>query len=185
MKKYEIMVIFTNELKESEVSKQTGSSVTGRIKEAGGNITFEDLWGARGFAYMIKKQKWGYYFVAQFEIDPIKLEELKKDWNLDNKILRFLVSTVDLKAPAPTKYADLQAKYEKERKSQKVVEEKKEAKETTPSGREKLSTIKTVADNKKAEEKSEAAPKETKKVAKKDDVDKKLDDIINDSSLDL
>ncbi len=193
MKKYEVMAIFTNELKEAEVEKQIDTSIKKKIKSAGGNITFEDFWGARGFAYVIKKQKWGYYFVAQFEAEADKITELKSDWNLDNKILRFLISLVDPKAPAPKKYSELEATYkanDEKAKKEEIKEEKKEA----PS-RKKLSTVTEEKTETKASEKKETpAPKavakkeeskEKEAVAKKDDVDKKLDDIINDSSLDL
>ena len=175
-KKYEIMVIFSNELKEADVEKHIDASIKKKLAEVGGSITFEDYWGAKGFAYIIKKQKWGFYYVAQFELDPQKIPELRTEWNIDKAILRFLISSVEEGAPEPKKYADLKAEYdalEKEAKKDAEPEQK------IPS-REKLTTV-------EKQTKEEEAPKETK-VAKKEEgdaVDKKLNDIINDFSLDL
>ena len=191
MKKYEVMAIFSNELKESEFEKQIESSLKKRIKDAGGSFTFEDYWGARGFAYIIKKQKWGYYFVAQFEIEPNKLKEIEREWNIDGKMLRFLVTSVDSTSPPPRKYEEMKAEYDALEKEAKKNAPKTEARKPYAAKKEKLTTVK----EKPAKEDTSPAevPKEPKKEKEepkkeapaKDAVDKKLDDIIKDSSLDL
>lgn len=195
-KKYEIMAIFSNELNEADVEKHIESSIKKKLTEAGGNITFEDYWGAKGFAYIIKKQKWGYYFVAQFELSSEKIAELRKEWNIDKTFLRFLVSLVAEKDPAPRKFADIQAEYkalEKKVQKEDPESEKKEEKERK-STREKLTTVGDEVKKTSQTESSKPLKQETKSVQKKQEkeekkkdvsVDKKLNDIIRDSSLDL
>ncbi len=184
------MAIFSNELSEAEVEKEIDASLKKKIGDANGKITFEDFWGVRGFAYMINKQKWGYYQVIQFEISPEKVDELRKEWNLDKNIVRFLVTTVTLKAPVPQKYAVLR---DKEAASKRPKETTPEPKAPT---REKLTTVSekeipqsskesVVVPATKDAEKKVIEKEEPKKPVKKDSVDKKLDEIINDSSLDL
>lgn len=107
MQKYEIMVIVTNKLADSQAKEQAKDSIDKRIAELGGKMVFQDFWGARGFAYKIDGEKWGYYYVAQFELDGSKLDELKSDLNIDKSVVRFLITKVDKKAPEPTKYEDV------------------------------------------------------------------------------
>ena len=119
MKKYEIMVIIKNDLGEQEAQDYIKTAIDGRITEMGGKVTFQDFWGARGFAYKIKGMKWGYYYVAQFDVDPAKTLELRRELNIDRSVVRFLITEVDKKAPAPMKYADMQ-------KANKALEKDKE-----------------------------------------------------------
>ncbi len=112
MKKYEIMAIIQNELSETEAQTQVKTSILEKVKELGGKMTFEDFWGTRGFAYKINNKKWGYYFVGQFEMETDKLATLNRDLNIDTQIVRFLITSVDKKAPAPKKYADMKKENE-------------------------------------------------------------------------
>jgi len=163
MQKYEIMIIFANSEKEGEVEKNFQKIILEKIKNSGGKILFEDFWGPRGFAYKIDGEKWGFYFVAQFELAAEKILELRHEWNLEKKIVRFLITKVHKNAGAPKKYSELQK--EKKEENKKIETEKKEILE------------------KKEEKNSEKS--ENEKSEKKDAVDKKLDAILENSSLDL
>lgn len=163
MQKYELMAIVENSLDSESAEKFCQEKIVDKIKSLKGSITFEDFWGERGFAYKINKQTWGYYFVTQFDSEPEILTELNRDLNLENGLVRFLISKVDKKDPAPRKYAEVKSEYEaqeKSKKEEKIVEKPKTATRT------KLTTIK-------------------KEEPKKDAVDKKLDDIVSESVKDL
>ena len=112
MKKYEIMAIIQNELSETEALEQVKTSITGKVSEFGGKMTFEDFWGSRGFAYKINNKKWGYYFVGQFDAPTDALAKLQRDMNIDTQIVRFLITSVEKNAPAPKKYADMKKENE-------------------------------------------------------------------------
>ncbi|MCK5460507.1 30S ribosomal protein S6 [Candidatus Gracilibacteria bacterium] len=165
MQKYEIMAIVKNSLDEITAKKVCQTQILDKIKKLGGNISFEDFWGERGFAYKINKQTWGYYFLAQFELDGANLSEMKQELNLEKELVRFLISKVEKNAATPRKYSEIKAEYEAQEKKKQVENTPKEEKKSTR--REKLTTIK--------EKESSPSPK-------KDDVDKKLDDIISQSS---
>ena len=166
MQKYEIMAIIANSVKESDAENVAKTSTVKRISDLGGNSTFEDFWGARGFAYIIKKEKWGFYFVAQFELDGQKLTELKKDLNLDKNVVRFLITKVGKNDPAPRKYADMQ--------KEAAALAKENTEEAAPKSTEKPTP-----------KKETPKPVEKAPEVKKDAVDKKLDAVLEDASADL
>ncbi|MCF7812293.1 30S ribosomal protein S6 [Candidatus Gracilibacteria bacterium] len=176
--KYEILAIIVNSLDEKAAAKYATEHIVKKIKDEGGNVTFEDFWGERGFAYTINKQKWGYYFCAQFECEPQNIDGLKHEWNLDNTIVRFLITKVPKNAPKPQTQEEMEAQWAAEEKEQKI---KEVATKTAKSAPKKPAPEKTP----KVEEKEEKSTKEEKPKPKKDVIDKKLDEILEDSSLDL
>jgi len=197
MQKYEVLAIITNSLDSKKAADQAKISISDHIKELGGTITFEDFWGERGFAYKINAEKWGYYFLAQFELDKSKVSELKKDWNIDKNLVRFLITKVEAHMGEPRKYEELKKEWEsteKEREiakmgkisTKKVVKQSEEVKKTEKPVIEK-EVKKVTTEEKVSFVKPEVKEKETSsaKVEKKDVIDKKLDEILEDSSLDL
>ena len=162
---------------EAAAKKYIQDAIVKRVKDQKGSITFEDFWGARGFAYMINKEKWGYYYVAQFEAEADTLDELQKDWHLDKGIVRFLVSIVDTKAPAPKTHEQIEEDHKAREQEEKIEAAEKEAKKVA----------KTKATTKESKKDDEDAPEEkpAKKAASKDAIDNKLDQILEDSALDL
>jgi small subunit ribosomal protein S6 len=183
MQKYEVLAIIVNSLDEKKALDQAKKSISDHVKSLGGVITFEDFWGQRGFAYIIKGQKWGYYFCAQFDLDPAIVTELKRDWNIDKSIVRFLIEKVDPKAPAPRPYEETKKEFEALDKERKIVEMNKSPKKKEARTEERKEAPRKETLEKKA---PVAVPSEPKKTATpKDIVDKKLDEILSDSSLDL
>ncbi len=167
MKDYEIMVIVKNNLDKIQAEKFCNEAIVDRITKAGGKITFQDFWGERGFAYKIKQMTWGYYFVARFSINGAALMEIKRELNIESDLVRFLITSVNKKTCPPRKYADMKAEYESQEKA--LMDEKKVQEKPKNSKPEKLTTIK----------------EEPKPVAKKDALDKKLDDIVSESAQSL
>ena len=167
MKKYEIMAIIVNSLDEKSAKKAADESLKKRITNFGGEITFEDFWGAKGFAYKIEGEKWGYYAVYQFDIDGSKLKEFEHELNIDKDIVRFLITKVEKEMPKPVKHSDVKTSEPTK------VEEKEETRTEKPAKKEV-----------KVKETKKIEPKAEKKI-NKDDVDKKLDAILDDASLGL
>jgi small subunit ribosomal protein S6 len=172
MQKYEIMAIIANDLKEKDAEKYATEEICALVKNSEGTMTFEDFWGERGFAYKINKEKWGFYFVGQFEIEPAKIETLKREWNLSKKIVRFLITKVDSKSPAAKKYDDVRKENIAQDKK-KVIETESKVKKSVKKEKPNTQPISTEVVLEKA----------TK--PKKDAIDKKLGEILADSSLDL
>ncbi len=176
VQKYEIMAIIANSLDKKSAEAYAQEQFVQKVKSVGGTITFEDFWGERGFAYIIKKQKWGYYFVAQFELEKKELTELKTDWALENTIVRFMVSKVDPRAPKPRLYSDVKKEWtalEKEKEIQNVEQKSPAKRPSAPA----------VSESKKTEPEAKEAKSMTQDT--KNALDNKLDKILEDSSLDL
>ena len=165
------MAILANDLNEADAAAQAKKSILDRVTELDGKITFEDFWGAKGFAYKIHGEKWGYYFVTQFEIDPNKITELEREWNIDKKLVRFLLTTVTGKLENPVKYSELLENQAASKKEAEIAAVEAKA---------------TLTAKRAAVKKETAAPAKTEKTEeKKDSVDRKFDAILDDASLDL
>ena len=62
------------------------------ITSDAGEIYHEDVWGIREFAYTIKKHDEGFYIVLNFKVEGNKIHELEKELNLNQKVIRYLIS---------------------------------------------------------------------------------------------
>ena len=190
MKTYELMAIISSELSEKDAKSAAENIFKATLKKAGATISFDDWWGERGFAYTIKKQKWGYYLVLQFTIESDALTPLRNDWLLEKSVLRFMITTVDKNAPSPRPYKELKAEWEAQEKAQEKA--KAPSAPSTKYSTDKLTTI-SASENSQADDTEKTTPATTneKKSAEKtnktsaDEVDKKLDAIMEDSSTNL
>jgi len=61
------------------------------IESYKGKVTKEDKWGEKTLAYSIKKNRTALFYNFQFEIDKKSVLELKNKFNLNEKILRYLL----------------------------------------------------------------------------------------------
>ncbi len=158
------MAIIVNNVDEKVAKETAKSSILDRITELGGKKTFEDFWGARGFAYKINGEKWGYYFVCQFELEGKEVTKLERELNIDTKIVRFLVTNVEEGMPEPEKYETLKSRSEA-------------AKTAKEASKKEVITEENDNDDEKASPKTKEEPS-----LKKDAVDKKFDQIMDDAS---
>jgi small subunit ribosomal protein S6 len=60
-----------------------------------GTVNKVDRWGRRKLAYLIDKQREGYYVLFEAEIEPKALPELERNLKLSNNILRYLIVRPD------------------------------------------------------------------------------------------
>jgi len=86
---YETAVLMNAALEDDQIQ-----SIISRIKETitnnGGEIKdFED-WGRKRLAYIVKKNKIGYYVIFRFTSPPVVLSKLDRLYKLDDNILRYL-----------------------------------------------------------------------------------------------
>lgn len=90
MSDYELVVIFHPELSEEKVDESL-EKVSSIIKNRNGEITSQDKWGKRRFAYLVKKQREGNYVIILFKSEPQGISELNKMLLVEEGILRFLL----------------------------------------------------------------------------------------------
>ncbi len=61
------------------------------VESLSGKITKEEKWGEKTLAYTIKKNHTALFFNFKIEIDKKSVLELKNKFNLNEKILRYLL----------------------------------------------------------------------------------------------
>ncbi len=162
LSKYEIMLLIRPNLGDKELQKVV-DEVKNTITSSGGEVYHEDDWGIRDLAYRIKKEDQGHYMVMNFTLDPEKLSKLSKPLNIEQNVLRFLVSKTSKKHEIKT--------FEEYEKAHEI--EKAEAERVKAEKAKKKETKTPTPTPKKAAPKKEEPKKEEPKVEKKPKVEEK------------
>ena len=84
---YELMVILTPELDERQVAPNLDKFLK-VITNDGGSIDNVDVWGRRRLAYEIQKKSEGIYAVVNFTATSEATQELDRQLNLNETVLR-------------------------------------------------------------------------------------------------
>lgn len=163
MKNYELLHIVHPDLEGS--LEKVVDKVKNLVKESGGNIVKEDIWGRRRLAYPIAKNDFGIYVILNFSLDkPEKLSSFEEELKHTEEIIRYLLVVA------------FEEKKEKKETAKKVTKEVKPKK--------KLDKKKEVVEKKKQKPKKEPEEKKGEDLSKKEDkermkeIDKKLDEIL-------
>jgi len=85
--KYELMVILDPELDERTVQPSLDQFLT-VIREDGGSVESDDIWGKRRLAYEIQKKSEGIYAVVNFTATPAATAELDRQLRLNEAVMR-------------------------------------------------------------------------------------------------
>ncbi|MFA6327453.1 MAG: 30S ribosomal protein S6 [Bacilli bacterium] len=156
---YEMLFIIPNKFTDDEaknIFKKVGQLLTSN----NGNISLENYWGKKKFAYPIKNEYYGYYGLYEFDLERNLVAEINNKLRLDHNILRFLIVKKELKDEKQLKKEEeIKAKIENKKNKVKEEEKKEEAK------------IKKT--NKKSTKKEDDSKIDLK------NLDTKLDDILN------
>ena len=65
-------------------------------------IEYKENWGLRNLAYKIQNYKKGYYYMVVFNGEKETVNELERNFRIDENILRFLTSRADNIPSEPT-----------------------------------------------------------------------------------
>jgi small subunit ribosomal protein S6 len=96
---YEAVYIFDSALEDAAINDKLARHHG--LLSASGDITVEH-WGRRQLAYPIKKRENGYYAIAHFDLDDVKvLPEFERALKLDEGVLRYLISLHERELGAP------------------------------------------------------------------------------------
>ena len=87
MRRYELMVILDPDLEERTVGPSLDRFLN-VVRGGGGNVTKVDIWGRRRLAYDIAKKTEGIYAVVDMETEPAVAQELDRQLNLTESVLR-------------------------------------------------------------------------------------------------
>ncbi len=98
MNSYEHTIIVRQDLSENQVKKLL-DKYKNIINGNSGKILKTENWGLRNLSYAIKNNKKGLYFHIKLEGDGKTIQELEREENIDQMLLRFLtikVKKIDL-----------------------------------------------------------------------------------------
>lgn len=88
---YELMYILPGSL-EMEQVPELKAVVAELVKAAGATMTVEVDMDRRRLAYRMGQESYGYYHVMQFDLEASALQALDKQLRLENRVMRFLLT---------------------------------------------------------------------------------------------
>ena len=116
MHQYELMVILDPEIDERTVAPSLDKFLN-VIRNDGGTVDKVDIWGRRRLAYEIKKKSEGIYAVVDFTAEPATTQELDRQLNLSEAVMRTKV----LRAEEAIAQVAAAAKAQEERAAKKAA----------------------------------------------------------------
>lgn len=99
MRNYELVYIISPEIEEEDLESVT-DKVGQMLADGGGQMLHLDAWGRRRLAYPIRNFGEGHYMVAQVQLEPETISELKGKLGLTEEVIRYLLVKVDEKKAA-------------------------------------------------------------------------------------
>ena len=94
MRHYEVMVILDPTLEERTIQPSLDAFLS-VVKKDGGTVEKVDVWGRRRMAYEIDKHSEGIYAVVDLTANPSAVQELDRQLNLNESVLRTKVLRPD------------------------------------------------------------------------------------------
>jgi small subunit ribosomal protein S6 len=94
MRHYEVMVILDPTLEERTIAPSLDAFLS-VVKKDGGTVEKVDVWGRRRMAYEINKHIEGIYAVVDLQANPAAVQELDRQLNLNESVLRTKVLRPD------------------------------------------------------------------------------------------
>jgi small subunit ribosomal protein S6 len=92
LRKYEMMIVYN-------VDESTADEVNATVKDAftANNVTAlnEKDMGVKNLAYEIESKTRGHYYLYQIETEQTNLDGLKRNFKLNSKVLRYLITKQD------------------------------------------------------------------------------------------
>jgi small subunit ribosomal protein S6 len=90
------MVILDPDLEERTISPSLDQFLT-VVRTSGGSVEKVDIWGRRRLSYEINKRVEGIYAVVDVQAEPATVQELDRQLNLNESVLRTKVIRPDLR----------------------------------------------------------------------------------------
>ena len=156
---YEMLFIIPNQFTEDELPAIL-KKVDTLIADNGGAITYREEWGKKRLSYPIKHNNYGYYFLVEFDMEGARQAKFNNVMKLASDILRYQIVSIPSRTPE-------EIRAEKEQQQEQVKRKFKEEKE-------KLEKEKQVVS---------ADKKTTAKKVNLEDLDEKLDKILDTNDL--
>ena len=94
MRHYEVMVILDPTLEERTIAPSLDAFLS-VVKNDGGSVEKVDVWGRRRMSFEINKHVEGIYAVVDLQANPAAVQELDRQLNLNESVLRTKVIRPD------------------------------------------------------------------------------------------
>lgn len=94
MRQYELTYLISDNVPEADLNKVTGK-VGGYVKDCGGELLKEEIWGRRKLAYPIGKLEFATYVTLNFNLPSDKAKEFEHNIVMTGKIVRHLIIVKD------------------------------------------------------------------------------------------
>jgi small subunit ribosomal protein S6 len=94
LKNYE-MIVALKPLLPDDLRKEIHKEFVDMVKKDGGELLDVDVWGKRYLSYKIKGHNEGYYLVYDFTVLPKHIAEIKRQMQLKQEVLRFMIVEID------------------------------------------------------------------------------------------
>ncbi|MDD4289657.1 MAG: 30S ribosomal protein S6 [Patescibacteria group bacterium] len=185
---YELTFIVDGNIPDTENNRITEEIQTS-MKTSGAEVNYCQELGRKKLSYEIKKSQRGTYFVIEFDSEPNSLKSIEKDLKLNKSLLRYLIVTkprniAQIKPENVKDQTELKSgeKISQQKKEEKPHREKVEKKEEDKK-EEKLETetreLESTPEAKQEAEEIKEINQESEETKKSDDLDKKLNEILN------
>ncbi|NLG57721.1 MAG: 30S ribosomal protein S6 [Clostridiales bacterium] len=93
---YELLYIIDTAVEE-EPRQELIERYNALIAQHGGKVEKVEEWGKRRLAYLVDDKPEGYYVLLHFSADPVFPKELERNMQIDDKVMRYLVTRVEHK----------------------------------------------------------------------------------------
>ena len=103
MSKFEAVILLSPDLSSANLKKQE-DSLKKLLIGLNGSIFSKEDWGLRNLNYKIKNFKKAFYQFYQLEIEGSKIQNIKKNINQNEQIIRHLFVKVKNHEKLPTKF---------------------------------------------------------------------------------
>ena len=91
---YECVLIARNDVTQQQVEGLADTIAT-QLEGENGQIHKREYWGLRSLAYRIKKNRKGHYMLLGLEAAPASINEMERQLNLNEDVLRFMTLRID------------------------------------------------------------------------------------------
>ena len=89
MRRYETIYIIRTNVSEDGITAIIDRT-TGVIEQFGGKIVQLDRWGLKKLAYLIQKEKQGYYVYCEYAGTPEAVNEIERLFRIDENVLKYM-----------------------------------------------------------------------------------------------
>lgn len=94
MNLYEGMFLLDNNVVREDWN-EAKATATGILEKHGASVTTARRWAERSLAYTIQKRNRGTYLLVHFEADPANISIMRRDLELNETVMRYLILTCD------------------------------------------------------------------------------------------